>query len=226
MFLRVTTVAMLSRVGCFSFNQSSSPFEDQFKLLKKFRFSPQRGVCALLTNAWLRERLAGRNPLFLQDDRETMKVVLKQSELHRVLYEAGERNLENSAFKLQDIPTEKHSLPFVKIKEFEDFEKLFGKSQTLMTIQFPSSIAPHVIGFEKEAQNSSKSRCRIFDANFPGGEVCGPCKVIHEILTTTVKHNITRSGKENPDIIITVAKRNLENTNERQSALQSLGRGL
>lgn len=156
------------------------PFTTQRHMLKN-QASSADGLCAQLSNAFVRARLNGEEPNFLFSEKATYEKALEEAAIQGNLLQHQESDLRHSAFISTNTPHQDTHFNHEEMTNPEAFKQKLGRSR-LALFSKPSANPrrTHMVAFE---QQLDEGQCRLFDPNLPGGQYRGPCETMFEVFT-------------------------------------------
>ena len=155
-------------------------FTTQRELLMLFSIGTD-GVCAQLTNAYVRSRLNNQEPKFLQNIYHTFDEVMKEAEIQDKLINANkDTEVCSSAFSDRGVKYKAVSFSREEMTNANKFKDKLGKSRFgIFSKPTRHGDIRHLVAFEQE----STEKCRFFDPDLPGGEYKGSCSDVYEVFT-------------------------------------------
>ena len=161
-----------------------TPFITQDKMLRNAGIQSD-GVCAPLTNAWVRTRLVDKEPEYLKHEIKTLEKTLAEAAIQNEMIQKGRPDAVHSA--LSKLNHEHKEVPREKVTEPEQFKEMVDNNRITM-VSYPTGHRNqrHLVAYEKE---SDGKHCRMFDPDMPTGEVRSTCEETRKLFTRMAELN-------------------------------------
>jgi len=166
-------------------HKEDRPFNTQQEMLKRFPVNADGGVCAQITNTFIRARLSGNNPTFLESEQQTYDEILKEAKIQDTQLQAGDKDVRHSAFTTTGAQHTHTEFSHEEMSTAKKFKEKFGKSRYgMFSRPTDDKKRTHLIAFERD---SALNECGFFDPDLPGGYYKGDCEAIIEAFTEVNK---------------------------------------